>query len=150
MILDMGNSKDIPLILGHPFLNIVNACIFVGSGKIQMTLARKRETFPFVRGPSYATNLQVKRPAEKEARNSRKLGSDKKRAESKNPRSRKRGWHKKKEPSSTASCVTPDKEEALLKKEEEEDPLKEEPLKDELPGEEEFPWFYGMSYCLYI
>jgi len=47
MILDMGNSKDVPLILGRPFHNIVNACIYVGSGKIQMTLAGKRETkFP--------------------------------------------------------------------------------------------------------
>jgi hypothetical protein len=38
--------------------------------------------------------------------------------------------------------VTPDKEEAHLKEEEEEeDPLKEEPLKDELPAEEESSWF---------
>ena len=32
MILDMGNAKDTPLILGHPFLNTVNACIYVASG----------------------------------------------------------------------------------------------------------------------
>jgi len=59
MILDMGISKDVPLILGCPFLNTVNACIFVGSRKIQMTLAGKRETFPFALGP---------KPDEKEAR----------------------------------------------------------------------------------
>jgi len=88
MILDMGNSKDVPLILGRPFLNTVNACIFVGSRNIQMTLARKRETFPFAHGPLYATDLQEKRPDEKEARNSKKLGTDKKRE---NPRSRRRG-----------------------------------------------------------
>jgi hypothetical protein len=28
MILDMENSKDVPLIQGHPFLNTVDACIF--------------------------------------------------------------------------------------------------------------------------
>ena len=69
MILDMGNSKDVPLILGCPFLNIVNACIFVGSRKVQITLARKRETFPFALGLLYATNLQARQPDEKEARN---------------------------------------------------------------------------------
>jgi len=106
-----------------------------------MTLAGKRETFPFALGPLYATNLQTRQPDEKEARNSRKPGTDKKRAESKNPRSRRRGWHKKKEPSSTASCVTPDKEEAVWKEEEEEDPLKGKSPKDKLPTEEEPPWF---------
>jgi len=55
--------------------------------------------------------VQARQPDKKEARNSRKLGTNKKRAESKNPRSRRRGWHKKKEPSSTALCVTLDKEE---------------------------------------
>jgi hypothetical protein len=34
MILDMGNAKDTPLILGHPFLNTANAYIYVASGKI--------------------------------------------------------------------------------------------------------------------
>ena len=89
MILDMGNSKDVPLVLGRPFLNTVNTCIFVGSGKIQMTLVGKRETFPFAHG-LYATNLQAKRPDEREARNSKNLGTDKKRAESKNPRLRRK------------------------------------------------------------
>jgi hypothetical protein len=32
MILDMGNAEDTPLILGHPFLNTANACIYVASG----------------------------------------------------------------------------------------------------------------------
>jgi len=45
MILDMGNSKDVPLILGRPFLNTIHACIFVGSRKIQMNLARKEKHF---------------------------------------------------------------------------------------------------------
>jgi hypothetical protein len=34
MILDMGNAEDTPLILGRPFLNIVNAYIYVASGQI--------------------------------------------------------------------------------------------------------------------
>ena len=32
MILDMGNDKDTPLILGRHFLNTANACIYVASG----------------------------------------------------------------------------------------------------------------------
>jgi hypothetical protein len=85
MILDMGNSKDVPLIMGRPFLTSINACIFIGSGKIQMTLVRKRETFPLALGPSYATNLQARQPNEKEARNLRKSSTNKKTVESKNP-----------------------------------------------------------------
>jgi len=54
-----------------------------------MTLVGKRETFPFAHG-LYATNLQAKRPDEREARNSKNLGTDKKRAESKNPRLRRK------------------------------------------------------------
>jgi len=78
--------------------------------------------------------LQAKQPDEKEARNLRKPCTNKKMAKFKNPISRRRGWHKKKEPSSTASCVTPDKGEAMSKEEEEEDPLKKKPPKDELPA----------------
>jgi hypothetical protein len=37
--------------------------------------------------------------------------------------------------------VTPDKEEAMWKEKEEEVPLKVKPPKDELPSEEEPPWF---------
>jgi hypothetical protein len=33
MILDMGEEeKDIPIILGRPFLNTTNAIIYIGSG----------------------------------------------------------------------------------------------------------------------
>ena len=35
MILDMGNTEDTPLILGRPFLNSANACIYLASGQIQ-------------------------------------------------------------------------------------------------------------------
>jgi hypothetical protein len=33
MILDMGNAENTPLILGRPFLNTTNACIYVASGQ---------------------------------------------------------------------------------------------------------------------
>ena len=47
MILDMGNAEDTPLILGHPFLNTANACIYVASRQIQFHFARKKEIFAF-------------------------------------------------------------------------------------------------------
>ena len=34
MILDMGNVEDTPLILGRPFLNTANSCIYVASEQI--------------------------------------------------------------------------------------------------------------------
>ena len=50
MILDMGNNKDTPLILGHPFLNTANACIYVASGQIQFHFAGRKEIFAFASG----------------------------------------------------------------------------------------------------
>jgi hypothetical protein len=47
MILDMGNDKDTPLILGHPFLNTANACIYVASRQIQFHFAERKEIFAF-------------------------------------------------------------------------------------------------------
>ena len=47
VILDILNDRDAPLILGHPFLNTANACIYVASRRIQFHLARKKETFAF-------------------------------------------------------------------------------------------------------
>jgi hypothetical protein len=32
VVLNMGISRDAPLILGHPFLNSANACTYVASG----------------------------------------------------------------------------------------------------------------------
>ena len=50
MILDMGNAKDTPLILGHLFLNTINACIYVASGQIQFHFAERKEIFAFASG----------------------------------------------------------------------------------------------------
>jgi len=50
IILNMGISKDAPLILGLPFLNTANACIYVASGRIQFHLDGRKETFAFASG----------------------------------------------------------------------------------------------------
>ena len=42
MILDMGNAEDTPLILGHPFLNTANACIYVASRQIKFHFAGRK------------------------------------------------------------------------------------------------------------
>jgi hypothetical protein len=47
MILDMGNADDTPLILGCPFLNTANACIYVASRPSQFHFARGKEIFIF-------------------------------------------------------------------------------------------------------
>jgi len=47
MILDMGNAEDTPLILGRPFLNTTNVCIYVASGQIQFHFAGRKEIFAF-------------------------------------------------------------------------------------------------------
>ena len=46
----MGNTDDTPLILGGPFLNTTNACIYVASGQIQFHFAGKKEIFAFASG----------------------------------------------------------------------------------------------------
>ena len=50
MILDMGNAEDTPLILGRPFLNTANACIYVASGQIQFHFVGRKEIFAFASG----------------------------------------------------------------------------------------------------
>ena len=50
MILDMGNAEDTPLIIGRPFLNTTNACIYVASRQIQFHFARRKEIFAFASG----------------------------------------------------------------------------------------------------
>jgi hypothetical protein len=50
MILDMGNNKDTPSILGRPFLNSANACIYVAFGQIQFHFTGRKEIFAFASG----------------------------------------------------------------------------------------------------
>ena len=47
MILDMGKAEDTPSILGRPFLNTANACIYVASGQIQFQFIGRKEIFAF-------------------------------------------------------------------------------------------------------
>jgi hypothetical protein len=70
MILDMGNDKDTPLILGCPFLNTANACIYVASGRIQFYFAGKKEPLPFTPKKPIFDEKQVrkKQPKKKGSR----------------------------------------------------------------------------------
>ena len=61
MILDMGNAEDTPLILGHPFLNTANACIYVASRQIQLHFAGKKEIFAFTSGQPLFDEKQKKK-----------------------------------------------------------------------------------------
>jgi len=64
VILGMGAKIDVPVILGRPFLNTVNAVIYVGSRQIHLQFTGKRIKCPF---NGYKTNLQPKdtKPKEK-------------------------------------------------------------------------------------
>jgi len=57
IILDMGSNINVPVILGRPFLNTVNAVIYVGSGQIHLQFVGKRIKCPF---NGYKTNVQPK------------------------------------------------------------------------------------------
>jgi len=51
----VGSNIDIPVILGRPFLNTVNAIIYVGFHQIHLQFAGKRIKCPF---NGYKTNMQ--------------------------------------------------------------------------------------------
>ena len=60
MILDMGDdNKDTPLILGRPFLNTTNTCIYVGSGQLQLHFAGKKEIFAFSTSKPFSTDKKL-------------------------------------------------------------------------------------------
>ena len=66
VVLNMGISKDAPLILGHPFLNTSNACIYVASGCIQFHLDGRKETFAFAsRKPVFYEKQERKKQPKK-------------------------------------------------------------------------------------
>jgi hypothetical protein len=60
----MGSNIDVPIILGWPFLNTVNAVIYVGSGHIHLQFTGKRIKCPF---NGYKNNMHPKdtKPEEK-------------------------------------------------------------------------------------
>ena len=59
----MGASDDVSIILGRPFLNMVNAVIYVGSGHVHLQFLGWKVKCPF---NGYKANMQVK---DKEPRN---------------------------------------------------------------------------------
>ena len=66
VILNMGISKVAPIILGYPFLNTTNACIYVASRCIQFHLDGKKETFAFASGkPIFYEKQEWKKQSKK-------------------------------------------------------------------------------------
>ena len=124
VILDMGNDKDTPLILGRPFLNTANACIYVASGKFQFHFAGKKETFAFAsRKPVFdEKQLRKKQLKKKKARKPKK--TEEKEEPGKNKPKPRKTWHKKKESSYTSSSPHPTN--ISEENKEEEPPRKEE------------------------
>jgi hypothetical protein len=94
MILDI-NAKDTPLILGHPFLNTANACIYVASGQIQFHFARRKEIFAFASGQPLFDEKQEKKkhPKRIEMKKPKSIEEPKKPVKKKKNRKR---WHKRK------------------------------------------------------
>jgi len=120
----MGNDKDTPLILGRPFLNTTNTCIYVASGQIQFHFAGRKEIFDFASGQHLFDEKQERK---KHLMKRIKIKKPKPIEEPEKPikkKNNKKRWHKKKDPSSTLSSPDPDKaseveqeETPLLKKE---------------------------------
>ena len=124
MILDMGNAEDTPLILGRPFLNTTNACIYVASGQIQFHFAGRKEIFDFASGQPLFNEKQEKKKHPKRIKMKKpKLIEEPEKPVKKKNRKR---WNKKKDPSLNLSSSYPDKASEV---EQEEMP----PLKDEWP-----------------
>ena len=121
MILDMGNDKDTPLILGRPFLNNANACIYVASVQIKFHFAGKKEIFAFSFGQPLFDEKQVKKKHPKRIKMKKpKPIEEPKKPVNKKKKNRKR-WRKKKDLSSNSD---PDK--AFEVEQEETPPPKDE------------------------
>ena len=76
VILDMGASDDVSIILGRPFLNTVNAVIYVGSGQVHLQFPGWKVKCPF---NGYKANLQAKdkKPRNKPRHNPRRRNNKK-------------------------------------------------------------------------
>ena len=108
MILDMGNSEDTPLILGRPFLNTANACIYVASRQIQFHFARRKEIFAFASRQPLFDEKQEKKKHLKRIKTKKPKSIEEPEKPIKKKKNRKR-WRKKKDPSSNMSSPEPDK-----------------------------------------
>ena len=97
VILNMGISKDAPLILGHPFLNTANACIYVASAHIQFHLDGRKETFAFASGKCIFYEEQERKKQPKKRRTRKPKPIEKKEEPSKNkPKPQGNGARRKK------------------------------------------------------
>jgi hypothetical protein len=121
MILDMGNTEDTPLILGRPFLNTTNACIYVASGQIQFQFDGRKEIFAFASGQFLFDEKQVKKKHSKRIKMKKPKPIEEQEKPVKKKKNRKR-WRKKKDTSSNSSSPNPDPNKAS-KVEQEETPL---------------------------
>src|SRR5919205_2240771 len=76
IVLDMGASDDVSIILGRPFLNTVNAVLYVGSGQVHLQFPGWKVKCPF---NGYKANLQAKdkKPRNKPRHNSRRRNNKK-------------------------------------------------------------------------
>ena len=94
MILYMGNDKDTPLILGHPFLNTANACKYVASRQIQFHFAGKKAIFVFSSGyPLFDEKQENKKHPKKRIK--MKKPKPIKKPEKPVKKKNKKRWHKK-------------------------------------------------------
>ena len=111
------------LILGYPFLNTTNVCIYVASRWIQFHLDGKKETFAFASGkPIFYEKQEWKKQSKKRRTRKPKPIEEKEELGKNNPKPW-GTWHKKKEASSTSLSPDPmnipeeNKEEKILYKE---------------------------------
>jgi hypothetical protein len=107
MILDMGNDRDTPLILGCPFLNTANACIYVASRRIQFHFVGKKETFAFTPEKPIFDEKQVRKKQPKKKGSKKPKPTEETEEPGKNKPKPRRTWCKKKESSSTSSSPDP-------------------------------------------
>ena len=47
VVLDMGHNREVPLVLGRPFLNTTNAVLHVGSGHVSFHIQGQIMKCPF-------------------------------------------------------------------------------------------------------
>jgi hypothetical protein len=125
MILDMGNTEDTPLILGRPFLNTANACIYVVSGQIQFHFAERKEIFAFASRQSLFNEKQEKKKHLKRIKIKKPKLIEEPKKPVKKKKNRKR-WRKKKDLSSNSSFIDPDPYKASKVEQEETPPPKDE------------------------
>ena len=87
MILDMGEEgKDVPIILGRPFLNTMNAFIYIGSRQVHFQFPREKVRCYF---NSYTTYEQPKKTRSRRRRRSYR---------NQNNQSLKKSWEEDEEP----------------------------------------------------